>query len=411
MLMTGKYGHRNYERFSHLPPEERTFGHLFQDHGYRTAFGGKWQLGDMTRIGEAGFDAFATAAGVRARGNPQIVFHDGRDPGDISDRFGEDVIVDFLVDFIREDDDQPFFVYFPAFMPHAPYLPTPGTPGWRNGSRGKADPVYFASMVRHLDGQLGRLLAAVEAEGELDNTVILFTGDNGSGGGVVSQLDGQTVRGAKGSFTDLGTRVPMFARWPNRSPAGVRVAEPVDFTDFYATFADMLGVLEEERATHAIDGQSFWPILSGDERRGPREHAFIFFKGKVQYGSHMSAGGYFARGERWKLYHDGRLFDLDADPFEKQPILPGTGDAEAATRRAELKAVFEELEVDPTMLIPLDDRDEWLHEIVRQQRRAKTWTPAKNRALHAFRQKRLRLAVEEQDWAELWIALDVEPVE
>jgi arylsulfatase A-like enzyme len=137
------------------------------------------------------------------------------------------------------------------------------------------------------------------------------------------------VPGGKGSLTDAGTRVPLIANWTGQVPAGRVVDQLVDFSDFLPTLADLCGA---SLPTGAVaDGMSFAPGLLG---RSARARLWAYSeKGKDRY---------WVRSQRWKLYHDGALFDLRNDPQEKAPV-QGERSAQANAARAKLTDVLETL--------------------------------------------------------------------
>jgi len=146
---------------------------------------------------------------------------------------------------------------------------------------------------------------------------------------IVSMLGDVEVRGGKGELTDAGTRVPLVANWPGTTPAGQVVDDLVDFSDFLPTFAELGGAPLPEGVT--LDGRSFAPRLRGEAAEG-RRWAYSGLRGK-----------YWVRTQRWKLYGDGRLVDVENDPREKKPVAEDAQSAEAAAARRELRAAMGEL--------------------------------------------------------------------
>ena len=143
-IMTGKPNYVNYEFFTYLNPDEKTFGNLFQENGYKTALAGKWQLNgvqfdldnnqDLDRPYKFGFDEYCLWW-LRERGdrfaNPNIV-QNGEKLNRGIDDYGPDIFTDFIVDFIDKNKDDPFFIYYPMALVHDPFLPTPDSDDWND---------------------------------------------------------------------------------------------------------------------------------------------------------------------------------------------------------------------------------------------------------------------------------------
>ena len=146
----------------------------------------------------------------------------------------------------------------------------------------------------------------------------------------VKYVGDKTFIGAKGRLTDAGTRVPLIANWPGTVPTGTVCNDLVDFSDFMPTFAELAGGKLPEGVI--IDGRSFAPQLKG--RKGnPREWAYC--QSVRQRG--------WARTQRWKLYRNGKLFDIEKDPLEKSPILAAEDNDVSSAVRKKLQGVLDRL--------------------------------------------------------------------
>jgi arylsulfatase A-like enzyme len=144
---------------------------------------------------------------------------------------------------------------------------------------------------------------------------VIFTGDNGTGRAVTTQTRTGPVRGGKGGTTATGTHVPLIARWSGKTQPGVVCEDLIDFTDFLPTFAEAsVGSIP---ASHPKDGRSFLAQIGG-ERGQARE--WIFCDYNPRWGRFEPSR--WVMDKRWKLYGDGRLFDLERDPEEKSAISP-----------------------------------------------------------------------------------------
>ncbi len=354
-LMTGLYNQRNYEGFGYLNPDETTFGTLLREAGYATCIAGKWQLNgggmhaddphfegwdDPNRPFAFGFDEFLLwqVNSRRDQGeryaNPRLLKNGHEIPTNPSS-YGPDLFGDFVLDFINRHRDRPFFVYYPMALPHEPFVPTPASDDWADEALRYDDKTErFADMVSYMDQIVGRIVAGLESAGVRENTLIIFTGDNGTHATITSQMsDGRSIHGAKGLMTDGGTRVPLICNWPGRIASGEVTDDLVDFSDFLPTLLDAAGVAPP--AALALDGQSFLPRLLG-QPYAAREWVFSHYWG--QRGRTPEGAQEFTRNQRWKLYDDGRLYDIARDPLEQTSV--ANGDAEAVAARKRLEQAF-----------------------------------------------------------------------
>ncbi len=324
-LMSGKYNSRNYTGFGVMEPEIYTIGNLFQDAGYATFIGGKWQLGgDMDSPYEFGFDEYALwQVTMRANRypNPGLAlngvkthFSDGE--------YGPDIINEYLRDFIDRHQDEPFFIYYPMMLPHFPFEPTPDSPDWDPAARlgdtaergGKGDEKYFGDMVEYIDKLVGRVIDKLDELGLRENTLVIFTSDNGTEEGVSSILNGKEYFGGKLTSTNAGTHVPLITNWKGVVPEGVVNNDLICFTYFFPTLAEVAGI--EIPLDLELDGQSFAPLLYG-EKADLRDWLYMWW---FRNNDPDGPGDEFARTHRYKYYQDGRLYDLYKDPIEKNPI-------------------------------------------------------------------------------------------
>ena len=346
-IMTGQYNFRNYKAFGILDPAERTFGHLMQSAGYATCVVGKWQLygssielrqsrGKGALPGQVGFDEHCLWQIDRRESryrNPLIV-ENGEYRKGLQGKYGPDVFCDYALDFIERHKYTPFFLYFPMALVHSPYVPTPDSKDWPRAEH-KPNKKYFADMVAYMDRIVGRIVDKLDELWLRERTLILFTGDNGTGRGITSETVHGTVRGGKGTTTDAGTHVPLIANWTGVAPEQRVCQDLIDFSDFYPMMAELAGASMPEGKI--IDGRSFLPQIRG--RKGkPRKWVFCHYQRNP--GDPLKR---FVRDKRWKLYDDGRLFDLQADPAEKNPIAPGQDSAPAAKARKRLAPVLQRL--------------------------------------------------------------------
>lgn len=290
-LMTGKFNVRNYTQFGYLDHDQKTFGNYFRDAGYKTCISGKWQLGNGNE-GPSHFGFDQSCLWQLKKGNSHTIDgkkYDSRHTspdltinGEYKEfrngEFGPDVCVDFIEKFLGESKDDPFFIYYPMILPHCPFVPTPGTPNYDPKSPGspsyKGDAKYFKNMVEHVDKLVGRIVSKVDALGLSENTLIVFTGDNGTDSPVVTSWKGKKIAGGKGKGNDdSGVRTPFFVTMPGTVQAGKVSDELVDFSDLLPTFCELAKI--DFSADKNLDGVSLLPSLTGKgERDKPWSYLF-----------------------------------------------------------------------------------------------------------------------------------------
>lgn len=329
-IMTGKYNYRNYDYFGHLNLKEYTFGNLMKDAGYETCIAGKWQLNglaykdkiadwnDNTRPNKFGFDEYCLwqltkkAKDGGRYANPLI-----EQNGKILDRqmnaYGPDIFADFLLDFIERKKDKPFFAYYPMVLVHDPFVPTPDSDKWNDKeARQKNDTTYFKDMVTYTDKIVGKVIRKLK-ELELEkNTVVIFTGDNGTHPTIYSQLNNETIKGAKGNTIDAGVHVPLVVHWPAKIKKTTVFNDLIEFSDFFPTFAEIADTKVNS------DGRSFYPLLIG-EKYVPRKTAFVHYD--PQWGKNVNYyRNQFITTLEHKLYQDGKFYNVIEDKLEKKPL-------------------------------------------------------------------------------------------
>jgi len=356
-IMTGMHNSRNYTRFGHLDEEAYTFGNLLREAGYATCVVGKWQLeGGFDAPHRFGFDEYCLWQLTRRPNrypNPGLEIN-GEEKDFKDGEYGPDIVAEYACDFIERhaDGDEPFFVYYPMILPHWPFEPTPDSEEWdptfrrgddseksRKGWREWGDR-FFPDMVRYTDKLVGRIVSKLEEQGVREDTLVIFTGDNGTAQSVTSVLNGREVEGGKGKMTDAGMRVPMIASWPGTTPAGRVDADLVDFSDYFPTLAEVAGAEMPEGLN--VDGRSFAGELRGREtNRREWIYCWYFRDGKVNPDSKWD-NGEFARTRRYKLYKDGRFYNISEDVQEQDPLKDDELTPEARRVRRELRRVIEQ---------------------------------------------------------------------
>jgi arylsulfatase A len=303
--------------------DEYPIARLMKDAGYATGQAGKWrQVGESPR--DWGFDEYLTdntASGwyweTKYNKNGEILnLPEGT--------YGPDVIQNFTFDFLRRHKDKPFFFYYAMHLVHKPTLRTPDTPpGTKNINR------LYDENIQYMDKQLGLLIEELERLGLRHNTLVVFSGDNGTAAGYPSPVYGRMINGWKGSMLEGGSRVPFIASWPAMTPKGKVSEDIVSFADPYATFAELAGVKPPQG--FKTDGESFAAQLRGESGK-PRPWAY------VQLGAH-----WYVRGPAYKLDQAGRLFDMSDAPFVERLVEPAADSERSKAARQRLSAVLTEL--------------------------------------------------------------------
>ena len=339
-LMTGIINKRNYTHFGHLDPSQKTFGNLLKDAGYATCITGKWQLsGDFEGPGHFGFDEYALWQLNRRPGrykNPGLEIN-GKQLDYSKNEYGPDIVSDYALDFIQRKKDVPFFLYYPMMLTHGPYDATPDSPDYLESKAGDARGRigHFPDMVAYTDKLIGKLIAKLEELKLRDNTLILILGDNGTGKGTPSRFKGRDVIGGKSTSTMWGTHVPGIGNWPGHFASGKVNADMIDTTDFLPTICQATGT--SVPAELKIDGRSFLPQLRG-ETGNPRDGLYVWYNPS----GGPTAKFEFAHDQNYKLYTDGRFYNVAKDDLEKSPLAADALDENAKATKAKLQALLDQ---------------------------------------------------------------------
>ncbi|MBX2815530.1 MAG: sulfatase-like hydrolase/transferase [Saprospiraceae bacterium] len=299
-----------------------------KEKGYATCMAGKWHL--SPNASDYGFDA---NFGGHQSGGPKSYFSPYRNP-QLSDGPEGEHLPDRLSGEISNwitAQNSPFFVYFPLYSVHTPIQAREDlTTKYEEKAPGRFhDHPRYAAMIEAMDQAIGKVLSTLEDRGIIDETLIVFTSDNGGYGPVTSQ---RPLRGAKGMHYEGGIRVPFFVRWPGQVAAGSQTDYPVIGCDVFPTIADILG----DRDLLDFDGRSFLPTLKGSQQSERALHwhfpaylemyrkdrAFEDSRDKPHWRSTPLAA--IQRGS-WKLmefFESGELelYDLSRDPSESNNL-------------------------------------------------------------------------------------------
>lgn len=323
-IMTGKYNYRNYKAFAYLDPGEITFGNLLKEAGYSTMVAGKWQLNGSKKWSgwdkmdspvDFGFDEYClwqiTFSGERYP-NPYIE-QNGKVLETSMEDYGPDIVSNYILDFLERNRDNLFLVYYPMILVHNPFRPTPDSPEWNNVSKRMDDSIkYFKDMMEYTDIIVGKIDDKLKELGIRDNTILIFTGDNGTHNAISTETIHGTIQGDKGKTTDAGTHVPLIISWPDEIKEGIVTDNLVDFSDFLPTMAEAAKV----KIPEDIDGKSFLSLLKGEKYR-PCETVLVHYDSKLPIVIPESwKAGRFVRNDKYKLYQDGKFYNLEIDKDE-----------------------------------------------------------------------------------------------
>ncbi|MGC6427564.1 MAG: sulfatase-like hydrolase/transferase [Akkermansiaceae bacterium] len=300
-MMTGQYNVRNYVEFGKLDRAQTTFAHQLKKVGYATCIAGKWQLGrekdapqhfgfeksclwQHTRSGRSQQDGKRID---RRFVNPQLEYN-GEERDFTSGEYAPQLCTDFVCEFIEENKEKPFLVYYPMILTHCPFDPTPDSRDWdpdRLGSTtykgDRKDPQrHFRDMVAFADKMVGQIVGQLEKAGVQENTLVIFTGDNGTDTPIVTPWKGRKVVGGKGKMTDEGHRVPFIVNWPGGIEKPGRVVDDlVEFSDVMPTLCEVTGADLPEG--HPEDGVSLLPVLENRAGERKKDWIYVWYRGEV----------------------------------------------------------------------------------------------------------------------------------
>lgn len=335
--------------------ETYTLAEMLQQEGYVTGGFGKWGLGYPGSEGDAnrqGFDEFYGYNCQRMAHNyyPSHLWDNQKkvvlegNSGDKFEDYAPELIHQRALQFIEKNKDKPFFMFYPTTIPHAELLlpekymkgfrgrllpeksfkgAEPGDKDFRNGAYGTQADAHaaFAAMVTLLDKQVGEVVDKLKELGLENNTLVVFTSDNGphkEGGADPDYFNSNgPFKGYKRDLYEGGIREPMIAWWPGKIKAGSKTDHVSAFWDVMPTMAQMVG----NEVPEGLDGISFLPTLLG--QKGQKEHEYLYWE------FHERGGRQALRKGNWKLvrYHvfdsskiTTQLYDLNTDKGEQNNV-------------------------------------------------------------------------------------------
>ena len=344
-LLTGRYpvrcgmpGNTGPGSDAYLPESEITIAQALKGAGYRTMAIGKWHLGhqrpDLLPTGR-GFDAWFGLPYSNDMRRPFVISDEPlklyRNTEPIEFPVNQDTLTerytDEAVKFIEASGDDPFFLYLAHSMPHLPIHTT-------DKFRGTSEGGLYGDVIETIDWSAGRIRETLKKQGIEDNTLLIFTSDNGPWLNLPGRMlqEGNerwdagspgSLRGAKGTTYEGGFRVPMIACWPGVIPPGIETHDVASTMDFLPTCLTLAGV--ELPSDRTLDGRDIMPLLKGESQ--PPLDEFYYFRGET-----LEA----IRKGHWKLRKAGddaevELYHLGRDPRELYNV---------ATREPEMVAAL-----------------------------------------------------------------------
>jgi arylsulfatase A-like enzyme len=349
-LMSGQYGPRtgvytvgNINRFdwqtrplrpvdnvTALPLEKITIADTLKSAGYATGMFGKWHLGNTPPYhpSRRGFDEAIESAGqhFNFKTHPPTDYPKGQ--------YLADFLTDHAVDFIERHKDGPFFLYLPHYCVHSPHDAKPELIAKFKDKppvNGHNSPVY-AAMIASLDESVGRITKKLDELGIADNTLVIFSGDNGGVGGYERAgltkggiTDNAPLKGGKGMLYEGGVRNSYIFRWKNKIKPGATNDTPINSVDLYPTLVEVSGA--KAPSDYTLDGVSYAGLLTGAKKSLDRDAIYWHFPGYLGAGPGQwrtkPAGA--VRSGDWKLieyFEDGQqeLYNLANDIGEEHNL-------------------------------------------------------------------------------------------
>ena len=317
---------------SMLREDEVTLGQIFQDAGYATGMFGKWHLGDNYpfRPEDRGFSEVLRHGGGGVGQTPDYwdnAYFDGSywyngEPTPV-EGFCTDVFFDGAKDFIREQKAArtPFLAYIATNAPHSPmHAPPEASAPYQDLGVNLAN---FYGMIANIDANVGALRAFLRSEGLAENTVFIFTTDNGTSTG--QRIFNAGMRGQKGSEYDGGHRVPFFLHWPSGGLDSAKDVQPItSYVDVVPTLIDLCGI--QPPSGIRFDGTSLVPLLRGIAKNWP-DRIIVTDSQRVKDPIKWRKSAVMT--SRWRLNNGRELYDMQADPGQRTNV--------AASRPAVMK--------------------------------------------------------------------------
>ncbi|MBD3675471.1 MAG: arylsulfatase [Planctomycetaceae bacterium] len=331
-LMTGRYSTRTgvwhtIMGRSIMHKDEVTLGDVFSEGGYTTGCFGKWHLGENYpyRPQDRGFDEVVIHGGGGVGQTPDFwgnnyfddtYWHNGKPEKQTG--YCTDVFFDHALSFIEANKEKPFFVYLPTNAAHGPFLVADKYSQPYKEMGIKSPRAEFYGMITNIDENVGRMREKLTEWGLDDNTLLIFTTDNGTAAGHRDGGYNAGMRAAKGSEYEGGHRVPCFWYWKGKLYGGRDVDQLTAHIDMLPTLADFCDLKVPEDRT--IDGKSIRPLLEGQEDDW-KERVITVHSQRIEHPEKWRKSAVMT--ERWRLINGQELYDIVADPGQKSNVASG----------------------------------------------------------------------------------------
>jgi len=343
-LLTGQYpyhngwiNHYDVPRWGHGANFDASinpcYPKILQKAGYKTCVAGKWQINDFRlepdAMEKAGFDSYCMWTGAE-KDNEKIsdnrywdpYIHTKEGSKVYKGSFGPDLYSDFIVNFMKEHQKEPMFIFYPMTLTHVPFVHTP------LDMKAKTRYEKHRAMVTYTDYIVKKLMKTLDELDLTKDTYIIFTTDNGTASEVVGERNNEYVRGGKTFLSQNGINAPMIVISP-KSDKHRSSNALVDFTDIYPTILDLAGIPCKDKR---IDGRSFVDIIRGTDVKSKRKYALSMGGLSACIGEDDRVHNFCSFRERaiiglqYKIYLSterkiNRVYDLVNDPFEKKNLI------------------------------------------------------------------------------------------
>ena len=309
-----------------------TFARVMKGASYVTCAAGKWQINDFRIEPKAmkkhGFDKWCMWTGYESGNKPSgerywdAYINTPEGSKTYTGKFGPDIYTDYLIDFMKENKDKPMCLYFPMALTHGPLVHTPSEPDAMGKDR-------HTAMVRYTDDIVGRLVKSIDDLGIRERTIIIFTTDNGTSGGLRGTIDGIRPSGGKASKFEGGVSEPFIVNCPGLVAKGAETDALTDFSDLLPTFAELGGAKLPKDVK--LDGVSIAPLILGKAKDTPRKWIMALGHGAAKLDTQGVHGASpfvsrVIRDKRWKVWVNTKgeidqLYDMKNDPYERKNLV------------------------------------------------------------------------------------------